>query len=365
MQNPVVSFVVPCYKLAHLLPECIQSILSQTYRELEILIMDDCSPDNTADVARSFGDPRVRHIRNEPNLGHLRNYNKGIGLCRGRYIWLISADDYLRKPYVLGRYASVLEQNPNAGYAFCPGFGVLEGQETRVLGRYPVRGGRDRIIRGHVLLRSLLYWNFVLAASGLVRRECYEKLGAFPLDMPWAGDWYLWCHFALHYDVAYFAEPMVCYRTHELSMTNKLFKENVATCCEEDVRIPWTIKQKADEAGFRAVSRDCLDAVAQIYALTIATKRYGMSKPSLTFAQFEESLCRHTASEAERERVRARVDAGVGNEYYWQRETGLARKYYQSALKRNPWMLTVYAKRLLLSLGKPGDYVRKRILSSP
>lgn len=61
--------------------------------------MDHCSPDGTPEVAKSFRDSRVVHPRNEPNLGHLRNYNKGIGLAHGRYIWLISADDYLLRPY--------------------------------------------------------------------------------------------------------------------------------------------------------------------------------------------------------------------------------------------------------------------------
>ena len=364
MQDPMVSFVVPCYKLAHLLAECVNSILTQTYGDLEVLIMDDCSPDNTAEVARSFSDPRVKHIRNDPNLGHLQNYNKGISMSRGKYIWLISADDYLRKPYVLERYVRILEGNPRAGYAFCPGFGVLDGRETQLIGRYPVRDQRDRIVSGHVLLRKLLDGNFVLAASGLVRRECYETLGAFPLDMPWAGDWYLWCLFALHFDAAYFAEPMVCYRAHELSMTNKLWKEDVATCCEEDVRVPWTIKRKADATGFRAVSLKSLDAIALVYGKTIATKRYGMSNPSLTLEQFEESLCRNTAAEGDRERVRSRVYAALGNEYYWQGEVGLARKFYQRAVQRDPGMLSVHAKKLLLALGKPGDFVRKTILCS-
>ena len=315
MKAPIVSFVVPCYKLAHLLRECVKSILAQTYGDFEVLIMDDCSPDETAQVACSFSDPRVKHLRNNPNLGHLRNYNKGIGMSRGKYVWLISADDYLRRPYVLEKYVHILEENPNVGFAFCPGFEVLDGRETQIMGRYPVRTQRDRIIPGHLLLRKLLQWNFVLAASGLVRRECYERLGAFPLDMPWAGDWYLWCLFAVYYDVAYFAEPMVCYRGHELSMTNKLWNEDVATCCEEDVRIPWAIKQKSDAAGFRNLSRDCLDAVAQVYARTIATRRYGMSKPHLTLKQFEESLCKNSPSESERERVRSRMYALAGNEY--------------------------------------------------
>src|SRR5262249_32156328 len=121
--NPTVTFVVPCFKLAHFLPECIGSILSQSYRDFEVLIMDDCSPDSTPQVAQSFNDPRVRHVRNERNLGHLRNFNKGIGLARGEYIWLISADDRLRRPYVLERYVQLLQAHPEVGYAFCPAVG--------------------------------------------------------------------------------------------------------------------------------------------------------------------------------------------------------------------------------------------------
>ena len=116
--NPTVSFVVPCYKLAHLLGECVDSILGQTYRDFEVLIMDDCSPDNTAEVAQSFTDPRVRHVRNEPNLGHLRNYNKGIELARGKYVWLISADDRLRRPYVLERYVRCLMNIQKSAMSF-------------------------------------------------------------------------------------------------------------------------------------------------------------------------------------------------------------------------------------------------------
>ncbi len=176
------SIRVPCYKLAHLLPECINSILSQSFRDLEILIMDDCSPDNTADTARSFQDSRVRYIRNDQNLGHLRNYNNGIALARGRYIWLISADDCLRRPYVLERYVQRLDRNHSVGYACCSGVGLQHGKETGLL-HYSVYADRYRIVPGHTFLKTLLKSNIVLAASGLVRRECYDRLGVFPLDM--------------------------------------------------------------------------------------------------------------------------------------------------------------------------------------
>src|SRR3981081_4624729 len=132
--TPTVSFVVPCYKLAHLLPECIDSMLCQTYGDFEVLIMDDCSPDKTPEVAESIQDDRVKYIRNDANLGHLGNYNKGIKLTRGKYVWLVSADDYLRRAYVLPRYVNLLDRNSQVGYTFCPGVGVRNGRETQILG---------------------------------------------------------------------------------------------------------------------------------------------------------------------------------------------------------------------------------------
>jgi glycosyltransferase involved in cell wall biosynthesis len=348
--------------LAHLLRECIESILCQTYGNFEVLIMDDCSPDNTGEVAQSFYDPRVKYIRNDTNLGHLRNYNKGINLTRGKYVWLISADDYLRRSYILERYVSLLDRNPHVGYAFCPGVGVRNGLETDMVG-WAIHWSRDRIIDGHVFLKELLSDNKIVAASGMARRECYERISFFPLNMPWAGDWYLWCVFALYFDVGYFAEPMVCYREHDLSMTETLMQGNVEACVAEVIGMPWAIRPKADEAGCRRVSRRCLQAAANEYIRSIATKRYRKSRSCLTLEQFEESLCQNTASEAERNWIRARVYAGIADRYYWRGELALAKQFYLAGLKRDPWLAKVLVKWLLLSLGNPGDCLR-RILRS-
>jgi len=138
--DPLVSFVVPCYEMAHLLPECIKSILAQTYQDFEILIMDNCSPDSTPEVAGSFNDARVRHIRNETNIGHLRNFNKGITLSRGKYVWLVSADDLLRSPRVLGHYVDLMERSPKVGYAFCRAIELRSGKGHRAMGRLRRRG---------------------------------------------------------------------------------------------------------------------------------------------------------------------------------------------------------------------------------
>jgi len=364
MQNPSVSFVVPCYKLAHLLPECVNSILSQTYTNFEVLIMDDCSPDNTAEVAKSFEDPRVKHIRNDPNLGHLQNYNKGISLSRGKYVWLISADDYLRKPYILEKYVGLMDKHPNIGYVFCPGFGVRDGIETRLFGRFSIHGDHDRILAGHALLKKLLRGNFVLTPSGMVRRECYEKISYFPLTMPWAGDWYLYCLFALHYNVGYFTEPMLCYREHhEHSMTYDRLRNSLDDNAAEEIAISWNIRMKVQEEGYSRLDKVCLYGVAQTYARVIASERYRKSDFFMNFEFLEESLGRHTTNETERNWIRARVYAGIANEYYWQGDLASAKQYFQRAIEKDPWIVSIHLKMLLLCLGKSGDYLRKMILS--
>src|SRR5262245_47148801 len=177
--DPKVSFVVPCYKLAHFLGDCVSFILAQTCEDFEVIIMDDCSPDNTPQVAAEFKDPRVIYIRNEPNLGNVRNYNKGIEMARGRYIWLISADDCLRSPNVLQRYVELLDNNPEVGFVFCPVMSLQDGKEAGVDGWTAWPGDKDQIISGREIIKRSASACAAPAASAMVRKECYDRKGLF------------------------------------------------------------------------------------------------------------------------------------------------------------------------------------------
>lgn len=366
MTDPLVTFVIPCYKLGHLLSECVTSILSQTYKSFEVLIMDDCSPDHTPDVARCFSDPRVRYIRNETNLGNLRNYNKGIGLAAGKYIWLISADDRLRRPYVLERYVRLMEDHPRVGYIFCATVELEDGHETRML-EYSIQGNKDTVFKGRRFLARLLNGNTVIAASGMARKECYEKVSLFPLDLPWGGDWYLWCIFALHYDVAQLAEPMVNYRRHELSMTDALVGERLRNCAESDVTVLRRIMEKVVEAGCASLARKCMHAIASQYADSLASRKYRSSKSwyeySMSLDEFDESL-RHNICNAREERfIRARAYAGAADRYYWRGEFGKALEFYRRGLWEDAAMPNMWIKYFVLRLGTIGIRFRAGLLA--
>jgi len=359
--NPMVSFVVPCYKLAHLLPECVESILAQTYKDFEILIMDDCSPDNTPEVARSFTDPRIRYIRNEPNLGHLRNYNKGIEQARGEFIWLISADDRFRNRTALEQYVLFMEANPTAGFACCPAVELINGVETGIA-KYSVVADRNTFFTGHDFLKVLLYADVVIAGSGMVRRACYERFGAFPLDLPYAGDWYMWCLFALHYDVAYLAEPMVNYRGHDLSMTNVLRNKNIEILVKDNLNVLWRTMHNARVARYGDVEQMSLKALAYEYARYVTGSKYPGYQ--MAWGDLDESIAALSSSKTEAKEVKARIFVSVGDQYFTCGDIARSQDAYIRALKVKLLLIAAIAKLLILKFGPITRHLRTRRLSS-
>jgi glycosyltransferase involved in cell wall biosynthesis len=323
--------------------------------------MDDCSPDNTAEVVNAIQDYRLRHIRNNQNVGHLRNYNRGIELSRGEYVWLISADDRLRVSYVLERYVRLMDAHPSVGYVFCPGIGLQDGVETTRLdcGYY---GQRDKIFNGrHFISTSLEKGYGLLSPSVMVRKNCYEKISAFPLDMPHQGDWYLWFRWALEYDVAYMSEPMVNYRGHDLNMMKDLIRRVPDTVFKDEVDVLLRTKRHCEEKGLVALAHKCEDRLSAKYARAALSTIYSdiNSHRKMTIIQCDDALCASTSCRSERKRLRAKFWAYVADQHWRHRAFDGARQCYTLALRDTWRMPRVWVKVLLLivRLGQTGLYL--------
>lgn len=359
---PRVTFLVPCYKLGHLLPKCVTSILEQTYEDFEIIVLDDSSPDATPDVARSFKDPRVHHIRNEVNLGHLANYNQGIHRARGEYVWLISADDSLRRPYVLDRYVDLLQRQPSVGYVFCPTVRLVDEREEGVMG-FTAPARTDRIFPGRAFLRDhLMVSNCVPAPSTMARKACYEQISLFPPDLPYSGDWYLWCLFALHCDVGYFADPMVYRRYHNRNISHQFWGTSVATFWMNQVAVPSRTRAAAEALGYHDVVRSARAALIREYAWQLAPKLPGqVTTACISLEEFAVSLEQHGGRPDEIREIRTGVYAGVGDRYSDGRDLRLARRFYRRALCENPRRADVWVKYFLSCLGPVGPGLREAV----
>lgn len=359
--NPLVSFVVPCYKLAHLLPQCVQSIIGQSYQNFEILILDNCSPDDTPEVSASFNDPRVKHIRNETNIGHVRNFNKGITLASGKYVWLLSPDDWLRSSNVLKRYVDVMEQNPGVGYVFCRAMEVRGSKEIGLAG-WTDCGEKDRIWNGRDFMTGLLREGPVVLSAAMVRKEGYDKHGMFSLEMPHANDWYLWFVLALHYQVAYFAEPMVFVRIHEASLTSEFNRSGTDFCTIDEITVLWRAAQLAEQAGVISTRQAFNETIARRASRAL---KYGIPwdpRPLLSEVDFEGLIRRYAKDPKDEKDLRARVFMAVGDEDFWHDNYKEAAQAYRRALKMRPWWLGIWAKIFLLSTGGVGLGIRQYIL---
>ena len=113
-RRPSVSVVIPCYQYGHFLPDCVRSVLDQEGVDVRVLIIDDASPDDSAEVALRLAadDQRVEARVHEVNQGHIATYNEGLlGWADGDYSVLISADD-LMTPGSLARATAVMEADP-------------------------------------------------------------------------------------------------------------------------------------------------------------------------------------------------------------------------------------------------------------
>src|SRR5664280_1541269 len=119
---PLVSVVVPCYNYGHFLPTCLASVLDQPDVAVQVIVIDDASPDGSGEVADRLAadDFRVEVVRHESNTGHIATYNEGIEHARrGDYIVLLSADDSLTTGS-LGRAVGLLEANRSVGFVYGP-----------------------------------------------------------------------------------------------------------------------------------------------------------------------------------------------------------------------------------------------------
>ncbi len=356
--KPLVSFIVPCYKHGHFLAQCVNSLLAQTYVDFEILIMDNCSPDNTPEVARSFHDPRVKHIRNETNLGHIRNFNKGITLLTGKYVWLISADDFLLSTQALDRYVDVMERNPRVGFVFSRALEEHPGQQ-RVPAAWADCGDKDCIWNGRAFLRRLIRYNCVAHPSGMVRKEGHRRINMYALDLPFACDWYLWCELSLYYDVAYFSEPMACVRFHEESMTSSYSREGARACIADELAILWRVGKQAETEGVRSLRAACEKELAERATRALEAETSEGTSPHISDRDLEIMLQSIIQEPAAVKEMRGNVYASLADRQYWSGRFAQARRSYQLALSLGSLRMKTWAKFLLMRMGTAGFWLRQ------
>lgn len=219
--NPKVSILLTCYNHMRYLPAAVQSIKEQTYRDFEIIAIDDGSMDETRHWLANNSDG-IRVYFNKANLGTYGALNTGLALAKGSYIAVLNDDD-VWAPRKLELQMKVFAENPNIGLVHTDGQ-FIDGEGKVVPGaplgfEFPTTttSGRD-------ILLALLHANKIIASSVVVRRECFDKVGLFNDEYFGSGDWEMWLRIAEHYDIGCVPEKLTSYRVHGTNASHRYDK---------------------------------------------------------------------------------------------------------------------------------------------
>jgi len=214
-----IDVIVPCYRYGQYLREAVESVLSQPVPNLRVLIIDDASPDNTADVAGEFvlQDPRVSCIRHAENKGHIYTYNEGIAWAAADYLLLLSADDYLL-PGALWHSVKLLDEHPQVGFTFGT---ALELSNGGGISFRPCPGTAEfQIMSGLEFIELSGARNLVPTATAVVRTKLQQYLGGYRPELPHSGDMEMWLRFAAHASVGMVLANQAVYRRHGANMSD-------------------------------------------------------------------------------------------------------------------------------------------------
>lgn len=223
----LISVIIPNYNHATYLKNRIDSVLGQSYQQIELIILDDCSPDNSREVIEQYRNhPKVSHIvYNDQNSGStFRQWKKGLNMAKAEWVWIAESDDFAA-PDFLEKLAPLIGEK--TGLVHCAAQHVSSSGEF--MEKPPPANMRMLISEKHLselrqpyrlngidkIKRTLIYYNAIENASGvLVRKELALKYLDESIGYKLCGDWLLWMNILSESGIAYIPEPLNYFRQH-------------------------------------------------------------------------------------------------------------------------------------------------------
>lgn len=206
---PKVSVILPAYNAEKYINEAVDSILAQTFRDFELIVINDCSRDRTEELLLAYTDPRLVYLKNEVNLGVAGTLNKGLSVAKGEYIARMDADD-ISLPQRFEMQVAYLDAHP----------------DTAVLGTALERFGEGipsqirRFSAAPAAMKADLLFACGLAhPSVMMRRQVVADLGGYDRAYEGLEDYELWCRVAREHAVTALDTVLLRYRVHPQQVT--------------------------------------------------------------------------------------------------------------------------------------------------
>jgi len=270
--QPLVSIIIPTYNRPEYLKVALASAVQQTYQNIEIIVSDNCSPENPESIVESFKDSRIRFFRNQSNLGMFPNTMNAFKKARGKYVASLLDDDLWEKDF-LAKLVPALEANSNLALAFCnhyiiDGNGTIDAAATEKCSRFYKRENLQEGIYQPFYKLSLIDRAVSTATAAVIRREIIDW-DIIPPEV--GGSWdiylnYLCCRSGL--GAYYYPAKLTRYREHEQTETMQSGRRNF----QAKIR-----KAKADLFCYEQFMKD--EQLAELYPYF--EKKWGQISTSL------------------------------------------------------------------------------------
>lgn len=218
-KDPLVSVVMPAYNAEKFIGESIESILNQTFKDFEFIILDDCSKDGTWEIIQEYAkkDERIVPVKNEKNLNIALNRNKGVEMSKGKYIVWQDADD-ISKPERIEKLVNYMESHPEVG--ICGSFiqSFDEGGDLDI---------REYGTKDEQLRKCIFMFSPVAQPAAIIRKAAFDIVGKYNEDFPPAEDIDMSFRIGEHFQFANIPEVLLNYREHPESATHTRIKKSL------------------------------------------------------------------------------------------------------------------------------------------
>ncbi len=205
-KNTLVSVIIPTYNRESILREAIESVLNQTYKQLELIVVDDCSTDSTEEVLESIEDERFKYVQHDENQGPNAARNTGLEHSSGDYISYLDSDAVLLPSKIEKQVEAMKSSESDIGVVYCSGYSQQGNFVKKSLSE-----GYSGDIYADLLAKDLK----VVTSTMLIKRECFDRCGDWDQNLPSFNEYDLCLRFAKEYKFKWISEPLVVEISHE------------------------------------------------------------------------------------------------------------------------------------------------------
>lgn len=219
--GPLVSMIVLSYNQSQFVVETLESVKAQTYKPTQLIIIDDCSNDDSvATIERWLRENQIdcTFIGHKKNQGICKSLNDALAVAVGKYVSMVGSDD-IWLPHKIAQQVEIMESQPDqVGVLYSDAFQMDERGHTLPNMFIAAHRSLPEMPQGQVF-NVLFEANFIPGMTTLIRRSCYDQVGFYDENLPWE-DWDMWLRLARCYSFLYSPTPSAKYRYHENSLSH-------------------------------------------------------------------------------------------------------------------------------------------------